>query len=183
MAQSTTMCPRRAPPPAFGLRTRDGLERTLVALAVPDLGVIPALPARPHGQNDQVEDRPPLPARHLDDARVGEELLEVAAHRPIAGGVGRAEVQEQHADAAASPPGGRRQACARVRLRAAIAPRCPGGPAGMAANAASPRSAHVGPVRHAGATDADVGEPAPRHVLRAGRCCAGRRGSGASGAP
>ena len=47
--------------------------------------VVPAFAARAHGEDDEVEDRPPLPARHLDDAAVGEELLEVAAHRPVVG--------------------------------------------------------------------------------------------------
>ena len=84
----------------LGLRPRDRLERPLVALPVPDLGVVLPLETRPHGENDQVEDRPPLPARHLDDARVGEELLEVAPHGAIAGAVGGAEIQQQHADAA-----------------------------------------------------------------------------------
>ena len=86
----------------LGLRARDGLERALVALVVPDGLVVLAFAARAHGEDDQVEDRPPLPARHLDDALVGEELLEVAAHRPIVGAVGRAEVEQQHADAPAA---------------------------------------------------------------------------------
>ena len=83
------------------LRARDGLERALVELRVPDLGVVLALAAGADGQDDQVEDRPPLPARQLDHALVGEELLEIAPHRPVAGGVGRAEVEQEDADAAA----------------------------------------------------------------------------------
>ena len=70
--------------------------------------VVLALAAGAHRQDDQVEDRPPLPARHLDDALVGQELLEVAAHRPVVGAVGRAEVEQQHAERGRAPrPDGR----------------------------------------------------------------------------
>ena len=126
----------------LGLRARDGLERPLVALPVPDLVVVLALAAGADAQDDQVEDRPPLPARHLDDAPVGEELLEVAAHRPIVGAVGRAEVQEQHADAAALD--------GRVAVRQASL-------GGLTARHRSSRG-------RVGATDAHVGEAVPRHV-------------------
>ena len=67
--------------------------------------VVLAFAPRAHGEDDEVEDRPPLPARHLDDALVGQELLQVAAHRPVVGAVGRAEVQQQHADAPAAHVG------------------------------------------------------------------------------
>src|ERR1019366_7031322 len=84
-----------------GLRARHGLERRFIALLVPDLVVIAALTAGAHRQDDEVEHQPPLDAVFLDDAAVGEKLLQVAAHRPVIGGVGRAEIDQQHADAAA----------------------------------------------------------------------------------
>ena len=108
--------PRQRPPgsrpPAervgelFGLRARDGLQRALVALLVPDRLVVLALAAA--GARDrmiEIEDRPPQPARRLDDAPVGQEFLEIAPHRPIVGRLRRAEIDEQHAD----PPAWRRR--------------------------------------------------------------------------
>ena len=68
----------------LGLVAGDGLERALVALVVPDRRVIAALGAGALGEDDEVEDRPPQEARSLDDAPVGEKLLQVAAHRPVA---------------------------------------------------------------------------------------------------
>ena len=84
-----------------GLRARDGLERRFVALSVPDLVVVAALAAGPHGQDDEIEHEPPFEAVLLDHAAVGQKFLQVAAHRPIIGRVGRAEIDQQHADAAA----------------------------------------------------------------------------------
>src|SRR5208282_403002 len=46
-------------------------------------------------------DLQPEGARRLDDAAVGEELLQVAANRPIVGPLRRAEIDDQHADPAA----------------------------------------------------------------------------------
>src|SRR5262249_28062478 len=84
----------------------------LVKLAVPDARVVAAAPPRPHAQDDQVEHQPPLHPVLFDDAAVGQELGEVAAHRPIVGRVGRAEVVEEDADAPGVGPagGGRGQA-------------------------------------------------------------------------
>ena len=84
----------------LGLRARDGLQRRFVALAVPDLVVVAPLAPRPHRQDDQVEDQPPLEAVLLDHAAVGEKLLQIAPHRPVVGRIRRAEIDEQHADAA-----------------------------------------------------------------------------------
>ena len=37
-------------------------------------------------------------ARQFDDARIGQELAQIAPHRPEIGAVGRAEIDQQHAD-------------------------------------------------------------------------------------
>jgi hypothetical protein len=50
------------------------------------------------GEDDEIEDRPPQEPRRLDDAPVGEELLQVAAHGPVARSLGGAEIEEEHAD-------------------------------------------------------------------------------------
>ena len=84
----------------FGLGAGDRLERPLVTFLVPDRGVVAALGAGPHRQDHEIEERPPKPARGLDHAPVGKELLEIAAHRPIIGRLRRAEVDEEHADPA-----------------------------------------------------------------------------------
>ena len=89
------------------LRAGDGLQRPLVALLVPDRIVVAALGGRAARQDDEIEDRPPQPARRLDHAPVGQELLEIAPHRPIVGRLRRAEIDDQHADPAAlERPGG-----------------------------------------------------------------------------
>ena len=134
---------------------------------VPDLGVVLALAAGADGQDDQVEDRPPFPARLLDHAPVGEELLQIAPHRPVAGAVGRAEVEQQ-----------------RRRLRPRLAPADWPARTGSDARRArlSVRSRERHPVSASpspGPADADIGEAALRPSPRAGRCCAGRRRRGA----
>ena len=67
---------------------------------VPDLVVVAALAAGPHGQDDEIEHQPPLEAVFLDHAAVGEKFLQIAPHRPVVGRVRRAEIDQQHADAA-----------------------------------------------------------------------------------
>ena len=101
----------------FGLGAGDGLERALVALAVPDRRVILALPSRPRRQDQAVEDEEPQKARGLDHATIGQELRQISPHRPVARPVGRAEVAEQHADLALGD-GVRGDAC-EARLRCA----------------------------------------------------------------
>jgi hypothetical protein len=86
----------------LGLVAGDGLERTLVAFVVPDRGIVAALGSGALGQNDQVEDRPPEEARRLDHAPVGEELLQIGAHGPVAGALGRPQVQKKHTDPSGS---------------------------------------------------------------------------------
>ena len=58
-----------------------------------------------------MQDQQPQHARDLDDARIGEELGEVAAHRRRGRRVGRAEIDEQHADAGRAVVGKRRCGC------------------------------------------------------------------------
>ncbi len=55
---------------------------------------------RPRGEHDAVQDQPPHHPVHFDHAAVGEELLEIAPHRPIVGVVRRAEIDQKHADLA-----------------------------------------------------------------------------------
>src|SRR6202030_382384 len=50
-------------------------------------------------KDDQIEDTPQFDAFLLDHPPFGEELGEIAAHRPIVRRLGRAEVDQQHADA------------------------------------------------------------------------------------
>ena len=80
------------------LRAGGGAQRALVDLAVPDLAVVGAGAERPPGQDHRLQQRLPQPARVVDDPPVGQELVEVAAHRPVVGGVRRAEVGEHDAD-------------------------------------------------------------------------------------
>ncbi len=55
---------------------------------------------RPGAKDDPVQDRQPGDPRNFDDARIAEELREIAAHRGGLGSIGRAEVDQQHADPA-----------------------------------------------------------------------------------
>ena len=81
-----------------GLLAGDGAQRALVGLAVPDPAVVGAGGERAPAQDHRLEQRLPVPARGVDHPAVGEELVEVAAHRPVVGGVGGAEVGEDDAD-------------------------------------------------------------------------------------
>ena len=53
---------------------------------------------RPRRQNEEVEDGPPERPPDLDHAPVGEELLQIAPHRPIVGAGRRAEIDEEHTE-------------------------------------------------------------------------------------
>ncbi len=88
------------------LRAGDGLERGFVLLVVPDLGVVARLAPRPDAQDDAVEHELPQRALVLDHPRIAEEFLEVAAHGLRVGGVGGAEIDQQHADLAGRRGGG-----------------------------------------------------------------------------
>ena len=82
-----------------GGRAGDGFQRALVELFVPDRRVILALHLRAPRQDDEIEDRPPEEAVGFDDPPVGQEFLEIAAHRPIVRALRRAEIDQEHADA------------------------------------------------------------------------------------
>src|SRR5215475_5495440 len=85
----------------IGLRACDGLKRGFVALLVPDLVVIAALAARSNRQNNQVENQPPLQAVLFDHPPIGQELLQISPHRPVAGRLRSAEVDQEYANTAA----------------------------------------------------------------------------------
>ena len=72
-----------------------------------------------------MQDRLPQRARDLDDARIGQELGEIAAHRRRRRRVGRAEVDEQDADpraAASCSSGGSARRVAHAAGSAAFTP-------------------------------------------------------------
>ena len=80
----------------FGLAMRDDAQRR--AFVGPDLVVRLGGFLRAGAQDDPVEDRLPGELRDFDDPRVAQELGEVAADRARFGRVGRAEVDQEHAD-------------------------------------------------------------------------------------
>ena len=65
---------------------------------VPDLLVIARLGPRPGVEDDAVQDQLPQQALILDHARIGQELPQIDPHAPGVGGVGRAEIDQEHAD-------------------------------------------------------------------------------------
>ena len=66
---------------------------------IPDALILGGGLRGPARQDEQVEDEPPLQARHLDDARIAEELAQIGPQRLGSGGVGSAELDEQNAGA------------------------------------------------------------------------------------
>jgi hypothetical protein len=74
---------------------RSGLSSRLL---VPDAAIGGAGGEGPLGQDDELQQRLPEPRRVVDHPPVGQELVEVAPHRPVVGRVGRAEIGEDHAD-------------------------------------------------------------------------------------
>ena len=88
----------------FALRTRDRFQRTLVALLVPDGIIVAPFDVRSPEENGLQNGRPNH-ARRLDDAAVGQELLQIAPDRPIVGALRGAEIDDQHPD----PPARRRR--------------------------------------------------------------------------
>ena len=79
----------------------EGAQRRFVLLLVPDAGIGLAGFAGAGGQDHAVQQRHPEPARRFNDAAVGEELGEIAAHGGIVRAVRRAEIDEENADLAA----------------------------------------------------------------------------------
>ena len=91
--------PARGPKPIAergACAPRDRGERR--AVLGPDLPIGCADRRGPRSKNDAAQDRLPGDRRNLDDARVGEEFAEIALHRAGVRRVGRAEVDQQHAD-------------------------------------------------------------------------------------
>ena len=83
----------------FGLRARNGLQRRFVFLGVPDLLVVAGFAPRTRVQDDAVQRQLPQQSLVFDHPRIGQEFLEVNPHAPGVGAVGRAEIDQQHADA------------------------------------------------------------------------------------
>jgi hypothetical protein len=70
----------------------------------PDLGVSRARLARPEGQDEKVEQRPTAEGVDVDDARIGQELAQVAPHLAGRRGIGRAEIEDQNGRFQSSSP-------------------------------------------------------------------------------
>ena len=94
----------------LGLRAGDGLERRFVLVAIPDFLIVARFAPRPNRQDDAVEQETPQQRVVLDDALVGEKFFQVSAHRLAVRRIGRAEIDQQHANTA---PGRRGFACGR----------------------------------------------------------------------
>jgi hypothetical protein len=77
----------------------EGLQRGFVPLGVPDLPVIARLAGRADAQDDAVQQKLPPQTLIFDDAGIGQKFLQVDAHALRVGGVGGAEIDQQHADA------------------------------------------------------------------------------------
>ncbi len=92
------------PPAATHCASASACARVIVFsglsfLSFPDALIGVAAARRPRGKNDEIEDRPPEQFRRLDHARIGQKLLEIAAHRPKIGRLGRSEIDEKNPDA------------------------------------------------------------------------------------
>ena len=102
------------------LAAGDRLERALVALLVPDRVVVVALARGTLAQDHELQQRLPEPGRIVDHPLVGEELGEIAPHRPVVGGVRRAEIHQHDADAVRARRPGARQEGLRLPGRSAF---------------------------------------------------------------
>src|SRR5690606_30434362 len=69
------------------------------AVRRPDLPIGVRALAGADSQDHPVQGEPPKPARRFDHARIAQKLRQEAAHRRRRGGVGRAEIDQQHAEA------------------------------------------------------------------------------------
>src|SRR5260221_524751 len=83
-----------------GLRASDGLERRFVAFVVPDPGVVGRLFPWPDRQDHAVWHDLAEQGLILDLPPIAEKFLEIAPHGGGIGGLGRAEIDQQHADLA-----------------------------------------------------------------------------------
>ena len=95
----------------FGLRPRNRLQRRFVLLDVPDFLVVARLGAGPASQDDPIEDELPDQPLILDHARVGQKFLQIDTYALGVGGIGRAEIDEEDADALRSWRGGGLRIC------------------------------------------------------------------------
>ena len=83
----------------FGLRAREGLDRRLVRLTVPDFLIVVGFAQRAQRQDNAVENGLPQHRIIFDDARIAEKLFQIAAYGGRVGRIGRAEIYQKHADA------------------------------------------------------------------------------------
>ena len=83
----------------FGLRTRDRFQRRFIPVGIPDFQIILRLLGGTDLQHDAVEDDLPDQSVVLDHARIGQDLSQIDAHALCVGGVRRAEIDQQNADA------------------------------------------------------------------------------------
>ena len=83
----------------LALCARNGLERRFVFLGVPDFPVVARLAGRAGAQDDAVQRQLPQQPLILDHPRIGQEFLEIDPHAAGVGGIGRAEIDQQNADA------------------------------------------------------------------------------------
>ena len=97
---------------ASRLALRDDRERR--AFVGPHLAIGFRRLSRPGAQDDAVQDRLPRDCGDFDDARVAEEFGEIAPDRARLGRVGRAEVDQQHADLRLGMSDGRRASCVAI---------------------------------------------------------------------
>src|SRR5208337_2556215 len=81
----------------FRLAARDRAKRRLIAFPIPDRPVRFAGAERPLCEHDGVEHEPPDRGIDLDNAPVGKEFFQIAAHGPIARSLRRPEIDEKHA--------------------------------------------------------------------------------------
>ena len=82
----------------FGLRSRNGLERRFVLVAVPDISVVARFAPRADRQDDDIEQEFPQQRIVFDDAAVAQELFQIAPHRRRRRCIGGAEIDQKDAD-------------------------------------------------------------------------------------
>jgi hypothetical protein len=93
-------------PHAFGLAF--GVHPQRRAFRHPDRRVFLRRRAAAQRQDHRAQQHLPDGLRNFDDARIGQEFGEIAAHRARGRGVGRAEIDQQHTDAMGSRDARRR---------------------------------------------------------------------------
>ena len=71
-------------------------QRAVIGVLVPDAGIVLAALLRPGTEHHALQDRLPQPLRGLDHPGVRQEFAEIAAHCPVVGAIGSAQVEQQH---------------------------------------------------------------------------------------